>query len=97
MAFTSKAALTTPDRDFAKDMATRGVWKRNTVTSCFNGRKVILKTVEPAPCTCVCDMIRVGDEFFVAYGIGDYRRVLREYEDIWARAAKLAQTELQAA
>lgn len=97
MAFTSKAALTAPAEDFARTRAAQGVWKRNTVTSCYFGQKITLKTAEPAPRTCVCDLIRVGDEFFVAHGIGDARKLMREYEDIWAQVAARAQVEQQAA
>jgi hypothetical protein len=85
-----------PDPEFARNMAVRGIWKRKTITTCFRARKIFLKTTEPAPATCVCDIIRVGDEFFVAHGVGDHRRVMREYEEIWAQAAKHAQAVPQA-
>jgi hypothetical protein len=85
----SKAVLVSPDAEFCDGGGTHtGVWKRKTVISCWNGKKVELKTVEPAPGTCSCRLIRVGDEFFVARDFGDPKKAMKEYEEIWAAMAK---------
>jgi hypothetical protein len=88
MAMTSKAALVSPNAQFCRGGGMHsGVWKRKRVTSCWNGTKVELKTDEPAPGTCSCTLIRVGDEFFVARDFGNPKQKMKEYEDIWAQAA----------
>jgi hypothetical protein len=79
MPLTSKASLVSPHRDFATNGTSRGVWKRKTITSCWNGQLIKLKTDEAAVATCCCDIIRVGDEFFVALTPGDPRRMLEKY------------------
>lgn len=89
MALTSKATLTTAEPNFARYGTTRGVWKGDTVTCCHEGRRVLLKTDEklseflPDGRSC-CDLIRVGDEFFVGVGIGDAKQLMRGFKEIWA-------------
>lgn len=80
MAMTTKASLLTPNPKFATNGTHDGVWKRNTVTSCWSGQIIKLKTTEAAGGTCCCDIIRVGDEFAIARGFGDPQRKLKEYE-----------------
>jgi hypothetical protein len=94
MAYSSKAALVNPEPDFARNGSTRAIWKGSKVTGCLGGRKVELRTTEPLTMgvfiddvTC-CDLIRVGDEFFVGVALGDPKKLMREYKQIWGIAAK---------
>lgn len=93
MALTSKATLVGAEPEFARNGSTRGVWKGDTVTGCHAGRKVLLKTEEPLSDflpdgrSC-CDLIRVGDEFFVGVALGDPKQLMRNFKEIWALGAK---------
>jgi hypothetical protein len=97
MALSSKAALVAPEPDFARTGSTRGIWKGDKVTVCFAGRKVLLKTEEPLvegvllDDTSCCDIIRVGDEFFVGVALGDHKQLMRQYKQIWGIPKKSAQ------
>lgn len=88
MARSSKASLVTPNDGFAKDGKASGVWKRNTVTSSYQGTKVILRTETPSSGTTCCDLIRVGDEFFVVWAIGNHKKQMQEYQEIWEAVAQ---------
>lgn len=79
MAMTSKARLIAPNDQFCTSGTHSGVWKRKTVTSCWNGRLVLLATDTEAAGTCCCDIIRLGDDFAIARTFGDPKNLLREY------------------
>jgi hypothetical protein len=88
MAVTSRATLVGSEPDFARGGTTRGVWKGNTVTCCHGGRKIVLKTDDElsdfvADGVCCCDLIRVGDEFFVGFALGDPKQRMRDFKQIW--------------
>lgn len=100
MALTSKAVLLNPEPDFARTGSTRAIWKGDNVTVCFAGRKVLLKTAEPLAdgvflddVSC-CDLIRVGDEFFVGASLGDPKKLMREYKQIWSLSTRVSKTSL---
>lgn len=82
MAMSTKASLLAPHPKFCEGGSHRGVWKRKTVTSCWDGKIVKLATVEEAKGTCTCLIIRVGDEFAVARGFGNPAKELKEYSKI---------------
>lgn len=89
MAMTSKASLAAPHAQFATNGTTSGVWKRKTVTSAWGGQPVLLKAEQESGGTCVCDIIRVGDEFFIARTFGSPQRKMEEYAQMSAaRAAR---------
>lgn len=82
MTITSKAKLVEPHEQFCSRGRHHGVWKRKTVTSCWDGQIVMLKADEEAEGSCCCDIIRVGDDFAIARAYGDPKQVLRDFEKI---------------
>lgn len=93
MALTSKATLAGSEPEFARDGTTRGVWKGDTVTCCHAGRKIVLKTDQRlaeyvVDGACCCDVIRVGDEFFVGFSLGDPKQRMRDFKQIWMLGTK---------